>query len=122
MSAIVTFLYDDKVYLLTMKEKNVRKFESVEEGLAYFEKSYNRKHAIGYVGSITASLNFITFQPSVHEWNHETVSLLVEQDVIVMDTACGYEFTHETGRISGGLCTGEKALEFHHSGKVPQLI
>jgi|ERR1700739_29243 len=43
----------------------IQGFETLKEGLRYFEDSYNRAHGRGYEASMSACINGIFFRPSI---------------------------------------------------------
>jgi hypothetical protein len=121
MPAIVTILADNKIYLM-MNDKTVQGFDTVNEAINHFEVGYNNNHARGYEASMSACLNFIQFSPSIHEWEHENLTPLVDEGVIELDNFRGYSLSSVSGRMLGAICTGENALTFHESGITPKLI
>jgi hypothetical protein len=121
MPVLVTFKSEEKIYLLT--EKNVvNDFQTVEKACNYFEKSYKRFLGLGLEGSATACLHQITFDPRVHVWEHKDLTPMIDQKIIDPDTMNNYSISHDSGRMTGGLCAGENALRFHESGLSPKLV
>jgi hypothetical protein len=121
MAIVVSFLADEKVYLF-VKENVVNDFETVSRALTYFEKAYNNNHSRGHEASMSALINGITFQPSVHEWDHQDLSPMIDMEIIENGTFHAYSLSHVSGGMVGALCTGERALEWHESGLKPRLI
>lgn len=54
-----------KFYITLNRDKTVAAFPSVEAGLASFQNMYDRNHSRGQVGSASACINYMTFQPAI---------------------------------------------------------
>lgn len=53
-------------YFLGLTNDNmIWSFKNVKAGVRFFEDMYNRKHDQGYEASMSATLNYLSFQPSV---------------------------------------------------------
>lgn len=122
MNALVPFLADNKVYLLIGDENCVQAFKSERKALDCFEDSYNRSHSRGYEASISACLNAITYEPTIHSWQHEDLQPLIDMDIINQETFRAYSMHHVSGSIKGALLTGDNALKWHEGGIKPRLI
>ena len=120
--ALVSFKAKDKVYLLIGENNVVQAFKSVQKASDYFESSYMKCHNRGYESSMSACLNYITFNPAIHPWEHEDLSKLVDMGVINPETFSSYTIRNISGQITGALCTGENASSWHDSGITPNLI
>jgi hypothetical protein len=121
MSVIVTIEADNKIYLLTVNN-GVNDFETVAKARHYFESSYRKRHSLSYESSISVVLNHMAYQPSIHEWNHNDLSPMIEMGIIEEENFHEYGLSHVSGHMTGGLCTGENAKEFHDKGIKPRLI
>ena len=121
-NALVSFYADNKVYLLLGEDRIVQAFDSVRRALDYFESPYLRAHNRGFTSSMSACLNYITFNPAIHSWEHEDLSKLIEMGVIASDTFRSYTIGNISGQIKGALCTGAEAVNWHNSGITPKLI
>ena len=53
----------------------VRGFTSKEQGLRYFESAYEAAHDRGYEASMSATINWIQFQPSIVGFERRTQML-----------------------------------------------
>jgi len=122
ITALVSFVCGNKVYLLIGDDNTIQAFETVRKGLDYFERSYSDAHSRGYESSMSACLNSIQFRPAVHEWRYEDASKLIEMGVIDLHTFKSYNLRNISGSMKGALCTGVNAMEWHESGIVPKLI
>jgi hypothetical protein len=114
---IVLILAEENVYILAMKDFNILAFNSLEKAISYFEDSYNSNHDRGYEASMSACLNFITYQPSV---------IKVENIEDIKNNVAAVEpkyiqLSHVSGFIKG-ITTREEAIELWNSGKKPNLI
>jgi hypothetical protein len=127
MPAIVSFQNGNEIYLLMTKDQtdqttNVRAFDNRQEALNYFENGYRRNHARGYEASMSACLNFISFQPKVHAFDEPDITSLIAKGVIDLETFKAYSIRDVSGHMLGALCTGQTAKEWHDSGTTPNLI
>lgn len=122
MPVIVSIKADNKIYLHIGNENVVSDFETVERAMQFFERPYEKAHSRGYEASMSACINYITYQPRVHNWEYENLSPLVEQGVIDNDTYRAYELSHVSGHVKGALCTGVNAEIWHESGISPSLV
>lgn len=123
MPALITIEVSGKIYLLMDREsKCVQGFDTVEEGIAYFERGYNESHTRNYESSMSALMNYITFTPSVHEWNHDDLKPLFGMKIAVDETFKAYGINNVSGYMMGVLLTGEEAEQFHENGLKPKLI
>jgi len=59
---------EDEIGLLVGTGNNIVAFHTLQEGLDYYEKGYQAKHAQSYEGSMSALLNNMAFSPSIYEF------------------------------------------------------
>ena len=57
-------------------------FESVKQGLAYWEAQYKQFHLRSYEASMSACIFFISFQPSIVKLTLTEITALIEDKVI----------------------------------------
>jgi predicted ATPase len=114
---IALILAEEKVYILATNDFNVLAFTSLEKAISYFEDSYNCNHNRGYEASMSACLNFITYQPSVIKVeNIEDI----KNSVAAVEPKC-VQLSHVSGFIKC-ITTRDKAIELWNKGKKPSLI
>lgn len=109
---------DNKIYIMASKESGhpITGFSSETEGVRYFEKSYNDYHRRGYTNSMSACINYITFQPSIIPF----IDLEKLKDVVV-DPPVAVQL----GNVSGymiGIPLREGMEKLWEKGVKPQLI
>lgn len=122
MPALVTFRADNKIYLLTDKTNTATSFDTVQDGINYFERAYKRHGALSYESIMSVCINNLTFSPAVHQWDHEDLAPLIGMNIIDMKTFRGYRLRNVSGVMTGALLTREKAEEFHESGRKPSTV
>lgn len=120
-SSLVSLRADNKIYIMA-DGGMISGFENKQKALDFFQKGYNQSHRRGYEASMSACINYITFQPAIHEISEDELQGLVEQGVIVPETFKSYSLNHISGMMTGALCTGENAEKWHESGTSPRLI
>lgn len=59
----------------------IRGFDSLGDGLRFFEAAYNANHFRGYEASMSALINGITFQPSIVKLTLAEIEPLVQDRV-----------------------------------------
>lgn len=114
---IALILSDNKVYILATNNYDVLGFTSLNKAISYFEDSYNSSHGRGYEASMSACLNYITFQPSIIEVeNFEDI-----KNNIAAQEPKKVQLSHVSGFMKA-ISTKDEAIEFWNKGKKPQLI
>ena len=94
---------------------NVRGFQSVGEGLSYFETAYNRNHMRGFEGSMSALINGISFRPSIVTLSMPELKAIVEEKRVHHIRNC-------SGRMSLLPLVKEKSDPIWEAGNKPHLI
>lgn len=107
-------------YLMTDREGMVSAFKSVAEAVGHFETGYNRKHAQGYEGSMSACINSMFFQPAAISMTLEDLGKLVERDADgVMHLS---RLSHVSGFMNGIPCKLDAAAKLWQKGSKPRVI
>jgi hypothetical protein len=93
---------------------SIHGFESLGDGLRYFEDSYNRAHGRSYEASMSACINAISFRPSI---------LKLSIEAIKEHLAEGATAAH-IRNVSGSmvLLPLKDAEQLWESGEKPRLI
>jgi len=109
---------DDKIYLLANEEARcILSFNSVKDGLAYFEDAYNLRHVRSFESSISACLHHITFQPSIvtiQGYNE------LKEKIVDENNMMGIDLSHVSGFMTV-LATRPTAREYWENGRKPGL-
>ena len=122
MKAIALLHTPEGVFLMTAKDGdtyNVLGFDSVQKGLDFFTNGYNRFHDRGYEASMSACVNFISFQPKVvgFEDFDALMDELVDKSSLTLV---------RIGNIAGSYevipCKPEAVRVYEERGVTPQLI
>jgi hypothetical protein len=107
-------------YLKTDREGMVSAFKSVADAVGHYEVGYNRKHAQGFEGSMSACINSMFFQPAAISMTLEDLGKLVERDADgVMHLS---QLSHVSGFMSGIPCKLAEAEKLWQKGSKPRLI
>lgn len=107
-------------YLKTDREGMVSAFKSVAKAVGHYEEGYNRKHAQGYEGSMSACINNMFFQPSAISMTLEDLGKLVERDADgVMHLT---RLSHVSGFMIGIPCKLDEAAKLWQKGRKPRVI
>lgn len=114
---IALILAEEKVYILANKDFNVVCFKSLKKAISYFEDCYNSNHSRGFEASMSACLNYITFQPSII--NVDNIEDI--KNNVAAEEARNVELYHVSGFVNG-ITTREKAIDLWNSGRKPSLI
>ena len=114
---LVIMKADNKYYLYANKPGIVSAFNTEREALNYFERAYNRGHDRSFEGSMSACINWMSFQPSVISVNsdEELYSFFGGKQARFMDIR----------HVSGGFCGAIPAMdltEMFENGIKPSLI
>lgn len=108
---------DKKFILLTNPDGVVSGFESEKQGCNSFEQAYNRGHARGYEGSMSACIHFIFYQPSiVYFTNIEAVKKILKDPIILISSWSA------AGSMYGLQCKVKEARTLWNKGMKPRLI
>jgi hypothetical protein len=93
---------------------NIQGFTSLQEGLRYFEDSYNRAHGRSYEASMSACINAISFRPSILQMSIEEIKAKLADGAKVV----------QIRNVSGSmvLLPLADAEQLWESGAKPQLI
>jgi len=93
---------------------NIQGFESLGDGLRYFEDAYNRAHGRSYEASMSACINAISFRPSILRLSIDTIKehLAEGTGVITVRNVSG----------SMSLLPLVDAEQLWESGEKPKLI
>ena len=62
------------------KKYLIQGFESLKDGLRYFEDGYNRNHSRSYEASMSDCINWIFFHPSIVSLDMEEIKALLTTD------------------------------------------
>ena len=114
---IALILAEEKVYILANNDFDVIGFSTLKKAKNYFENSYKSAHTRSYEGSMSACLNYITFQPSIIE--------IKDANDIKNNIANERLETVRLSHVSGfmnAIKTRESARELWSSGIKPKLI
>jgi hypothetical protein len=93
----------------------IRGWKTSKEALEYWEGAYRRAHARSYEGSMSACLNFISFNPSILELTLDEIAPLIAGDRRVVNL-----YTN-SGSIDA-VVLNNKAAAFWERGSKPALI
>jgi len=107
---------DDQYYILLSNDSphTIVGFKSVQEGISYFTRTYNRSHARGYEPSMSACINFIEFRPRIVEFeSFDHLKENVEAHLFTLNHISGHYW------VIPVITNGE---ELYNSGAVPPLI
>lgn len=126
MSKVVIALIDtsERIGIMACREGNkvnIMGFKDEEEALSYFSTGYNNNHARGYEASMSATLNYIQFTPSIVEFeNFEELLDTLFKDVETYES-------ESIRNISGSMHLvkipdQEIAKKYWSEGKNPRLI
>ena len=97
------------------KKSEIQGFESIQEGVAFFERAYNAAHQGSYESSMSACINNIFFRPSIVEFNNvEEIVPFLAEPVQLMTLTC------VAGRLYGLKFKDAKNL--WEKGTKPELI
>lgn len=105
-------------YLVATKENDkwaVQGFHSLKEGRNYYERGYGEFHNRGYESSMSATLNWLTFQPSIVELTIKEMEDLTEKPLRVMS------IRNCSGGFKGIPLLPEAATVWER-GKIAELI
>lgn len=76
----------EEIGLLAVEEEDkqwmVRGFTTEEAALEYFEGGYRNCHQRSYESSMSATINWLTFQPSIIHLSEDKLAELVSQKVV----------------------------------------
>jgi len=99
------------------KNFSIQSFKTKKEAIAFFEDSYNDSHKRGYTSSMSACINWITYNPSIIK-----VSNLDEIGKnIVGNKPRGFKLHHISG-LMYGISTIPEAITYWKRGIKPKLI
>jgi hypothetical protein len=119
MMYVVLIEADDRIWLMLNEDSSVRAFTSQQEGLSFFEDSYNRNHGRSFEASMSACLNYLTFSPSI-------IEIQSEQDMVDQLVGAGPYQAMTLSSIAGSIyaleCTLDTAQAIHAAGAKPSLI
>ena len=93
---------------------NIHGFESMGDGLRYFEDSYNRAHGRSYEASMSACINAISFRPSILKLSIEEIKQHLDGD------AHAVTIRNVSGSMT--LLPLKDVDQLWESGRKPQLI
>ena len=135
---VVFIRADDRYWLLSGKSSedngrtSVMAFESEQAALDRFEAAYNRNHDRGYEASMSACLNYITYQPSVvgpidDKWQFVSKKPARSWKFNELISGDGKMHTHQLSHVSGfvlaHLCDNQELVaKLWSAGKKPSLI
>ena len=114
---IALILAEEKVYMLANDEFDVIGFSTLRKAKNYFENSYKSAHSRSYEGSMSACLNYITFQPSI-------IEIKDVEDIrnnIAEEKPKTVRLSHLSGFMNA-ITTREGVKELWNSGIKPKLI
>ena len=109
----------DKYYVLAEKQGVISAFTTLDNGLKYFENSYNRAHDRGYESSMSACMNFMAYSPSIVMIESE------EKFLSLFDNQKTAQFVHMSyiaGHMDCAIINQEIGESLFNSGRVPSLI
>lgn len=108
----------DEYYIVTNKDNSIAAYKTVEDGLSTVEKMYNKKHYSNYEGSMSACINWMTFQPAIISFDSiETLAkALLTQEPRV------FALSHVSGFMNGIRCDKAKAKKVWDRARKPELI
>lgn len=106
------------IYLMVCPENNsVQAFETEAEAVGYFEDGYNESHKLGYTHSVSATINSITFNPSIIK----SPSIEFIRDTIVSEKPELFNLHHVSGHMKG-LKTKPGVDKYWEDGNKPRII
>ena len=108
---------DGKYYIYANKPGVVSAFVSEREALNFFENAYRRGHNRSFEGSMSACMNWMSFQPSV-------VSLNSDEEFYNLFGGKQARFV-EIRNVAGGFCGAIPEMdltEMFENGTKPSLI
>lgn len=124
-SIIVSMIGPNNTIMLEMIQDNeneryhVRTYQSIDHAIARYEDLYETIH--GQQNS--AQMGTVhKLDPRIHVVDGDDVSVLVRNDVVVMDEFRIYGFKSDYGTMVGALAAGDKAMEWHEEGIKPGLV
>ncbi len=107
---------DEKVYIM-IGDKAVMAFKTKREGLDFFESAYNNGHNRGYESSMSACLNWMSYNPSIVKIsNQEELKHLATNppEAVALSSISGFMTGFKTREEVGG--------KYWESGVKPKLI
>jgi len=117
--AIISFETEGKVYIQTDKENAVVGYPTSIEAVKSFESMYFDAHSRGYERSMSACMHFITFKPAIHVL--DDIQEIVANNVAEIPFKT-FRVSSGAGQLSGILCTGKYAKDWHDKGITPELV
>jgi hypothetical protein len=109
---------DNGYYIVCNREEMcLLGFESLDNGLLYYENAYNRKHRRSYEGSMSACLNYMFCQASIVK-----APDMEEIRRLVGDKPKPYNLHHISGSMIGLKLPDEYGKRLWEAGEKPKLI
>lgn len=135
---VVFIRADDRYWLLAQNHSedegrsSVCAFPSEKAATDHFEAAYNRNHDRGYEASMSACINYMTYQPSVvgpidDSWRFVSKKPARSWAFNELISTNGKMHTHQLSHVSGfvlaHLCDNQELVaELWSAGKKPALI
>lgn len=121
ITTVALFKQDGKIVYLLMTDDTpheIMGWENLKDGLNYFTRGYNQAHGRGYESSMSACINYISFNPKLVQF--KDLQELVEK-LLGSEPPRLMHLRHIAGNYFALKCI-PSAIDVYEAGISPDLI